>query len=261
MASRRTSAESPRETWGYIRVSTEDQATNGYGLAAQEDSVRSYCQAMGYELAGIIHDDGQSGFTMERPGLQEVCRLAGSGRLARVVVYKLDRISRRLRDILNLVEGELEPAGASIVSVKEQFDTSSPTGRLMFQLLGSFAEFERSLITARTMDGRKRKASEGGYAGGQPGLGYRARRGTGALEVDEEKAATVRRCLELRDAHPDWSLRQLADAINQEGHTTAQGKRFTAMQVKRVLDRRPLYEGRAIQFAGVEGESKQPRLV
>ena len=102
------------------------------------------------------------------------------------------------------------------------------------------AEFEQSLITSRLSSGRKTKGRQGGYAGGKAPIGYKAERGDKTLTVVEEKAATVKRVFELRNAKLDASLQKLADLLNSEGYTTKEGKRFYPMQVKRILDRRAI---------------------
>lgn len=241
MARKVEPAKNNGQVYGYIRVSTEDQALNGYGLDAQEASVRAYCRAMGWELAGIVRDEGFSGAKLDRPGITHLRTLAQNGQLGKIVVYKLDRLSRRLLDILTVVEAEFEPKGVSVVSVQEQFDTSTPTGRMFFQLMGSFAEFEREVIRERLMRGRAQKRACHGYAGGAAPLGLRAVRKSGTLHPTAKLPAALR-TLALKDANPDWSLRQIAEALNQEGHTTAEGKRFTAVQVNRILKNQQHYE-------------------
>lgn len=247
--------EQPQRVYiGYCRVSTDEQAENGHGLDAQEARVRAYARAIGWELMDVIKDDGYSGASMNRPGLQQLLGMVRTGQVAGVVVAKLDRVSRSLRDMLNLYAECFEASNTALVSVTEQFDTSTPAGRLFFQLVGSFAEFERNVITERTSGGRKSKAAKGGYAGGGAPIGYRAVRGSKVLTLDAEKVATVRRVFEL-DAQ-DLSCRQIALALNQEGHRTAKGTEFTHVQVSRILKRRALYAG-GYSYAGVEAEQGQ----
>lgn len=244
----------PRAVVGYCRVSTDEQAELGYGLAAQEERIRHYAAAMGIELADVIRDDGYSGATLDRPGLQQLLARIDAGEIGTVIVAKLDRLSRSLRDLLNLYDACFEARGVALVSVAEQFDTSTAAGRLFFQLVGSFAEFERRQIAERTASGRRVKASRGGYAGGGAPIGYRAERGSKVLHLDEAKAATVRRVFEL--AGQGYSCRQIAALLNAEGHTTAAGAPFTHVQVARILRRRILYAG-GYAYAGVVAERGQ----
>lgn len=251
--------ELPRRVYiGYARVSTEEQAENGHGLEAQVARIQAYAQAMGWELAEVITDDGYSGATLERPGLQRLLERVKAGEVAGVVVAKLDRLSRSLRYLLNVYADYFEATGTALISVAEQFDTGTAAGRLFFQLVGSFAEFERATITERTSAGRRVKASKGGYAGGGAPIGYRIERGKG-LVLDEEKAPTIRRAFEL--ATQGLSCRRIADILNQEGHTTAQGAPFTHVQVARILKRQKLYAGGYV-YGGVEAEQgQQPAIL
>ena len=240
-----------RAVVGYARVSTEEQAQDGYGLAAQETRLRAYAEALGLTLADIITDDGFSGGKLDRPGLTALRARIESGEVGTVIIAKIDRLSRNLRDLLNLYADEFEAHNVALVSVAEQFDTSTPAGRLFFQMVGSFAEFERSIITDRLSGGRKQKATKGGYAGGRAPLGYSATKGSKALAVDEEGAAAVRRLFVLADE--GLSNAAIADRLNAEGFKTAEGAQFHAMQVWRAVKRRNTYQG-GYTFAGVHTE-------
>jgi hypothetical protein len=107
---------------------------------------------------------------------------------------------------------------------------------------------------------RKERAAKGGYAGGGAAIGYKAKRGGKVLQLDQEKALTVKRVFELREERPSWTLQQLADRLNKEGHTTAQGKSFKPMQVKRILDRQGLYSG-IYSYSGIEAEGQHDAII
>lgn len=239
-----------RLTVGYARVSTDEQAEHGFGIRAQVARLQGWAQAMDRPFDRIVKDDGYSGGTLERPGLQELLGLIRSGQVETVVVAKLDRLSRSLKNLLVLFADEFEANGTALVSVSEAFDTSSPSGRLFFQMIGSFAEFERNVITERTSGGRKQKAQRGGYSGGAPALGYSAARGSKVLALDEQGAAAVRRIFQLHD-EDGMDTPAIAARLNAEGYKTARGAEFTKVQVWRTLKRRALYEGR-YTYAGVE---------
>ncbi|MCJ7443768.1 MAG: recombinase family protein [Methanotrichaceae archaeon] len=142
----------------------------------------------------------------------------------------------------------------------EPYRWDDPTQKLLLTMVAAFAEFERSLITSRLSSGRKTKARQGGYAGGKAPIGYEATRGSRKLTIDEEKAATVRRVFELRNAMPDASLQKLAGTLDAEGYTTKEGKPFHAMSIKRVLDRQPLYKGE-YQYSGVKAKGQQEAIL
>jgi DNA invertase Pin-like site-specific DNA recombinase len=171
----------------------------------------------------------------------------------------MDRLARDLMASLWL-EKELLRAGVEVVSVAEPFRGQDAANVLFRQIIGAFAQFEKARITERMTGGRKLKAKAGGYAGGGAPMGYRARRGTKAIDIDADKANTVRRVFELREQNPGASLRALADMLNTEGHTTAQGARFSAVQVMRTLRRRDFYQG-GYTYAGVTAQGQHEALI
>jgi len=136
----------------YIRVSTEEQAKEGYSLTTQREYLEDYAKREGYEVYKIYSDDGISGYSERRPALQELLQDAKLRRFDLVIVYKIDRFSRNLKDLLNLVD-ELSNSGVGFKSATEPFDTTTSAGKLMFQQLGSFAEFERNRLAERVMPG------------------------------------------------------------------------------------------------------------
>lgn len=233
---------------GYARAAAEEQTVRGHDIATQTERIRGYAKALGLPLAHVVADDADAGLSADRPGLRELLERIRGGEVGVVVVARLDRLSQSLRQLLDLYLDEFEPRGVALVSVAEQFDTTTAPGRLFFEVVGSFAEFERGLSARRATDGRREKARRGGYAGGGAPLGYRAFRGTGVLVVDEEGAATVRRVFALEAE--GLSRRAIAERLNAEGRRTAEGKAFTHVQVGRVLDRRAFYAGE-YEYAGV----------
>lgn len=110
----------------------------------------------------------------------------------------------------------------------------------MMELLDQYQRLEIALKLGR---GRRKKAQQGGYAGGGVAFGYRATKGQKVLQVDEGQAEVVRRLFTLRGQNPTWSLSELASQLNEEGYRTKQGKCFTKVQVKRIIDRESLYKG------------------
>jgi DNA invertase Pin-like site-specific DNA recombinase len=245
---------------GYVRVSTENQnSCDSFGLETQRDAITKYCSVNGLELEKIFEDPALSGSlpALDRPGLRGVLEAAKDGDT--VIVARLDRIARDL--YLSLwVEKEIRKVGAQLISISEPYRWNDPTQKLLLNIIMSFAEFERSLITSRLSSGRKTKARQGGYAGGKAPIGYKAERGDKALTLDEEKASTVRRIFELRDAKHDASLKEIADILNAEGCTTKEGKPFHPMQVKRVLDRKAFYEG-IYNYSGVNAEGQHTAIL
>ena len=245
---------------GYLRVSTQDQAgEDRFGLAAQREAIEDYARREGHTVTAWYEDAGISGGTLDRPGLQSLLTEAPGGSFSTVVVAKMDRIARELAASL-WIEKELLKAGVELVSVAEPFRGQDPANVLFRQMIGAFAQFEKSRIAERMVGGRTAKAKTGGYAGGGAPMGYQAQRGGKALTADPNKADTVQAIFTLRNQYPEWTLREIAQALNDAGHTTAQGKQFAAMQVKRVLDREDFYRG-VYQYAGITAPGQQPAIL
>ena len=244
----------------YIRVSTDGQVgEERFGLEAQRSDVQAFADAHGIEVVEWFEDAGVSGATLDRPGLGALLAATAAGGFGAVLVAKMDRVARDLMAAL-WIEKELLKAGAEIVSVSEPFRGADPANVLFRQIIGAFAQFEKSRITERMSGGRKQKATRGGYAGGGVPMGYAAERGSKALTVDDDAARTVRRVFELRENAPAASLREIAEALNTEGFTTTTGRPFSKVQVKRVLDRADFYRG-AYQYAGIEAPGKHAAIL
>jgi DNA invertase Pin-like site-specific DNA recombinase len=245
---------------GYVRVSTENQnGSDTYGLETQRAAIAKYCQDNELELVQVFEDPALSGSleALKRPGLKALLEAVREG--DKVIVARLDRIARDL--YLSLwIEKEIRKAGAELISISEPYRWNDPTQKLLLNIIMSFAEFEKSLITSRLSSGRKTKARQGGYAGGKAPIGYTTERGDKALTVDEDKAGTVKRVFELRDAFPYATLLKIANILNVEGHTTKEGKQFRTTQVRRILDRRAVYEGR-YKYSGVEAEGQHEAIL
>jgi len=150
----------------YTRVSTQEQAREGYSIEEQASRLRSYCDAMGWPDHQLYTDPGFSGGSMDRPALQQLIRDVESGQITRVVVYKLDRLSRSQLDTLYLIERVFLAHGSDFVSLSESFDTGTPFGRAMIGILAVFAQLEREQIKERMTMGREARAKEGKFHGG-----------------------------------------------------------------------------------------------
>lgn len=223
---------------GYCRVSTDEQL-NGYGLDAQKASIEAYCSAMSYDMERIVVDEGLSGANMERPGIQEIIASMSECQYAGVIVFKLDRISRLLVDILNLNRDVFVPCGASLISVKEQFDTNTPIGRLMFQMIGGFAEFEREVIKERVTSGKVEKAKQGKFAGGSAPFGYDIV--NKELAVNSWEATVVKEVFALREAGK--TLQAIADHLNESNVPTKRGGKWSKVHVRDMISREEFYKG------------------
>jgi site-specific DNA recombinase len=180
----------------YIRVSTEEQAEKGTSIAHQRESIEGWLKALGFSLFEHYIDDGYSGGNMTRPALQRLLRDAERSLFQGVVVYKTDRLSRNIKDIVRIVLDVLDSHRLVFRSVTEPYDTSTPMGKMLFTMLGSFADFERATITERGLSGRRRKAVQGEYMGGHTlPFGYVATPkrvgGSGKIMVDLREQAIL----------------------------------------------------------------------
>ena len=137
----------------YARVSTEDQAKHGYSLPSQIEACRKYAEERGWLVAAEISDNGVSGAALDRPGLDRIRDMAQSEEISGVVVYELDRLSRKLAHQL-IIEEELGQAGVSVHYVLGDYEDTDE-GQLMKQIRGAIAEFERAKIRERMRRGRR----------------------------------------------------------------------------------------------------------
>lgn len=137
---------------GYIRVSTLEQTKEGISLDNQRHRIESYCNYKGYDLIGIISDEGKSGKNLNRAGVQQLISLAQSKEIDAVVVYKLDRLTRSTRNLLYLVEDVFATNKVEFFSLNENIDTTNATGKFFLTIMGAMAEMERGLLSERTQD-------------------------------------------------------------------------------------------------------------
>lgn len=165
MADDRTPSR-PVKPWVlYVRVSTDDQADAGVSLDMQRESCRSYAKARGWAVIAEEVDDGYSGATLKRPGIERALAKLRDGSAAGIIVWKFDRLTRWLRDLLAIVD-LCDERGAALVSVTEAVDTSTPSGRLMLNIIGSFAQHERETISARVAAAMAHVKKQGYWTGG-----------------------------------------------------------------------------------------------
>ncbi|MCH8995322.1 MAG: recombinase family protein [Chloroflexi bacterium] len=246
---------------GYVRCSTSEQATEGYGLDAQRQAIEAYCRAQGWELCEVYSDGGRSGKTVEgREALACLLQDAQSGAFERVVFLRLDRLGRSLRDLLRVCD-ELEAAGVGVVSVREAIDTGTAAGRMMRSILGSLAEFERETIVDRIKDGLAQKARQGELLGPLP-LGYR-RDEEGAVVTDPVTAPLVRDAFE-RYATGRHSLRDMTRWAADVGLQSTAGNLLDRLSIRKLLTS-IAYAGQVAyherQGGGVVATGKHPAIV
>ncbi|MGD9276168.1 MAG: recombinase family protein [Candidatus Pacearchaeota archaeon] len=156
----------------YIRVSTEDQAKFGISLHAQEEALKNYAKAQGYEIFKIYKDEGKSAKDIKhRPEMTQLLKDAEVRKFQAIFIYKLDRFSRSLMDLITTIE-QLKNWGIDFVSLQDKIETTSATGKLMFHIVSAFAEFERNVTSERTTFTMHSKFKSGNLVTRAP-LGYK----------------------------------------------------------------------------------------
>ena len=182
----------------YMRVSTEEQALEGYSIEAQKNRGIDFCEKNGYELVGYYIDEGISGKSLNRPKVQELISDVKDRRFDVVIVYKLDRFSRSLKDIANIIE-LFNKYNVQLKSTSEDLDVSSLSGRAMIQMLGVFAEFERGTIADRVAMGKEQRAREGYYDSPGKILGYTYDSINRQYLIEHDKAEIVKEIFKLHN--------------------------------------------------------------
>jgi DNA invertase Pin-like site-specific DNA recombinase len=215
---------------GYVRVSVDRD--DKVSPEMQADAIRAYCAGHGLHLVEMIEERGRSaGEGKRRPGLDRARKILRSGQADGIVVWKIDRCSRSVKDFSNLL-AELQEAGVDFISATESFDTSSPIGRAMVQITMVFAELERGRAVERSSAWHAHRVKQGAMPPGRPRYGYRRDvddngRYVGPLLIDDEAADVIRRAVRVfLDTHSVMAARRvLIDA----------GREMQVTEVRRLL--------------------------
>lgn len=195
---------SPLRVIGYIRVSTAEQATSGYGLTAQEDAIHAAAKRHGWDLVEIVRDEGMSAKDLDRPGIRKALSLVHEADA--ICVAKLDRLTRSLVGISDLLDwGQRNKL--AIIALDLGLDTSTDTGRLVARIMASVGEWERERIANRTREAAAVRRAQGKKMG---------REG-----VRDTMPDVVRRIQASREADMTWQA--IADALNTDGIPTVRG--------------------------------------
>ncbi len=215
---------------GYVRVSTEDQAREGISLEAQQARVEAYCIAKGWELLGV-EADSASAKDMNRPGLQRCLQQLNAETVEALIIYKLDRLTRSVVD-LNTLVALMERHHVALVSIEESLDATTPTGRLMMNLLASVSQWEREIIGERTKAAMGYlKARHRVYS--RPVYGYNNTDGT--LHANEEEQAVIEQAKKWRAK--GMTYRRIAASLNADGVPTKRGGTWQHTTVRYILTR------------------------
>lgn len=245
---------------GYIRVSTDEQAKNGDSIPAQQKILEAYALVKGYDDFKIYIDDGYSGKNLNRPNVQALLEECRTGKVDAIIVWKLDRLSRSLRDTLTIIEDVLQPNNVAFISATESIDTSTPSGRAMLSILATFAQFEREQDSERVTMVHKQLAQDCRYLGGPVPLGYRIV--NKHYVVDEATAPIVRKLFDMYITHAGYTemLHYLNDVC---GLRTMNGKPYGKVNLNYILGNEKyvgVYIHNRLAAADVKGTRSSTRL-
>jgi DNA invertase Pin-like site-specific DNA recombinase len=202
---------------GYVRVSTTEQADSGAGLEAQRLAIVSECERRGWGLAEMVEDGGFSGKSLKRPGISRALELLASREADALIVSKLDRLSRSLLDFAGIV-ADSQKQGWAMVCLDLGVDTATPQGRMMANVLASFAQFERELIGQRIREALAVKRSEGVRLGRK-------------RETPDAVVAQI-----VAERQSGLSFQAIADSLNAASVPTVRGGRcWWSTSVRKVL--------------------------
>src|SRR5277367_668869 len=218
-------------TVGYVRVSTDKQAERGSSLEAQAEKIRAMALVQGAELSEIIIESGESAKSLNRPGMTKLLALVDAGKVKAVIVAKLDRLTRSVKDLCELLE-RFERKGVALVSVAESLDTGSAAGRLVLNIMAAVSQWEREAIGERTRDALQHKRSNGERVG-NVAFGYRLAADGVHVEPDEAEQEAIAAIQTLRTS--GHSLRHIAAVLNRDGRRTRRGSHWRLESVARVV--------------------------
>jgi DNA invertase Pin-like site-specific DNA recombinase len=216
---------------GYVRVSTDRQAEQGVSLEAQEAKIRAMATVQGAELFEVIVDGGESAKNLNRPGLQRLIALVDSAKVEAVIVSKLDRLTRSVKDLCSLLE-LLEKRGVALISVAESLDTASAAGRLVITIMAAVSQWEREAIGERTRDALRHKRTSGERVGNIR-FGFRLSPDGKHVEPDPGEQGVLTEIGHLRQS--GQTMRGIAAALNRKALRTRRGSAWRLEHVARII--------------------------
>jgi site-specific DNA recombinase len=232
----------------YTRVSTDSQAEVVFNSCeAQEDRIRAFISSQpGFEVAKVYSDPGYSGANTERPALRQMLADIRGGHINMVIAYKIDRLTRSPKDFYELIE-LFESRGASFISVTERFDTSTPSGRLLRNIMLTFAQFERELISERVRDKLIQRVKRGLHGVGAPPYGY-VKNDKGVLVFDPPRDAHVR--LIFATYIKTRSIRAILKVLREKEILSRKGNPFCDSAIWNLL-KNQVYTGKIVHRGSV----------
>lgn len=222
------------ETGIYVRVSTEEQAQEGFSIRAQEQKLKDYARIKEWSIYKIYADEGISGKNItERPAVNEMIEDIKNGHVKNVIVFKIDRLTRSTKDLITLVD-LFNEYDCAFNSLMESIDTQTASGRMFLKIIGIFAEFERENIVERVTLGFERKVKEGYSLCGTASFGYDRKKGEKIQTINEEEAKIVREIFDMY-VHQNLSFTDIAKRLNIRGIPTKENSVWISNKIRKVL--------------------------
>lgn len=221
---------------GYTRVSTEEQVKEGISLEVQEDKIKKYADLHNLELIDLISDEGKSGKDLNREGIQKIITLCEERTINHLIVYKMDRLTRRTLDLLTLVEEVFKPNQVQFHSISEKVDTSTAQGKFFLTITGAMAQMERDLISERTREALQYKKSRLETYSPTP-FGF-DREGE-YIKPNKEELKIVKLMKKLR--RNGFSYQAIMERLNKEKIPTKNNRSWSKSSIWRIL-RNPIYD-------------------
>jgi len=231
----------PIRTVGYIRVSSKEQAEEGISLEVQRAKLEAYAGLYDLDMVIVLADEGKSAGNLRRPGVQEALRMLRDDEADAILVYHLDRLTRRQADLAHLLDKYFEKDRWQLMSVTQQLDTRTAAGRMVINVLGSVLQWQREDVGEKTSVALQHKMAKGEAIGGPAPFGHRKIDGPAKedgtilqlLEAIDDEQAIIRQARRLRAS--GLSLRKIASKLEVDGHLSRDGRPFHPMQVRRMV--------------------------
>lgn len=227
----------------YVRVSSEEQAKSGYSIDAQKSNIEKFCKSNNINNFVFYIDEGYSGAKYERPALQELLSAIKDKEVERIVVWRIDRLSRKMSHLIKILE-ICESNNVIVNSMTESFDANTPVGKLLVNMLGSIAEFERESIIQRIEAVKETRKKKKRLPLGNPPLGIKVENDR---FVQDENAFVIKKIFEMY--LDGYKSKKIAKELNIKGYRTGANKEFTRASVWKIV-KNPTYAG-LIEIDGV----------
>ena len=228
-----------RKAIAYIRVSTDEQAISELSLEAQHREVVAYAERSGVDIVSVLADENESASTLNRPAVSGLLMQIDSGQVDAVIISKLDRLTRRIKDFMSLLQRMRKAKragggqGVDLISSAESLDTGSAAGQIVINIMDSVSQWDREVIGERTSTALQELKAQG-KSTGNPNYGYEAGEG-GKLIENEHEQAVLQRIAELRAQGKSWA--RVASSLTDAGVRTRRGTVFSRQGLSKIAKR------------------------